>query len=138
VSDAAAERALLQRLAAGPVGGDVLAREAGLTRAAVWKRVAALRAAGIAIAASPGRGYQLEQPLDLLDAAAIRVALAEPALSQLAALELAWSLDSTNSELLRRERLVCPYAPGSAEFDAFFAGADEGAGVAQLYLESLA
>jgi len=103
VSDAAAERALLQRLAAGPVGGDVLAREAGLTRAAVWKRVAALRAAGIAIAASPGRGYQLEQPLDLLDAAAIRVALAEPALSQLAALELAWSLDSTNSELLRRE-----------------------------------
>lgn len=40
--------------------------------------------------------------------------------------------------MLRRERLVCPYAPGSAEFDAFFAGADEGAGVAQLYLESLA
>ena len=40
--------------------------------------------------------------------------------------------------VLQRERLVCPYAPGSAEFDAFFAGADEGAGVAQLYLESLA
>lgn len=40
--------------------------------------------------------------------------------------------------VLQRERLVCPYAPGSAEFDAFFAGADEGSGIAQLYLESLA
>mgnify|MGYP000252226350 CR=1 FL=1 len=68
MSDAAGERALLQRLAAGAVSGDVLAREAGLTRAAVWKRIDALRAAGIAIAAAPGRGYRLEQPLDLLQA----------------------------------------------------------------------
>ena len=36
MSEANHERALLQRLAAGPVGGDVLAREQGLTRAAVW------------------------------------------------------------------------------------------------------
>ena len=43
MSDPASERALLQRLAAGPVSGDVLAREAGLTRAAVWKRIDALR-----------------------------------------------------------------------------------------------
>ena len=35
MSDPASERALLQRLAAGPVSGDVLAREAGLTRAAL-------------------------------------------------------------------------------------------------------
>ena len=56
MSEANHERALLQRLAAGPVGGDVLAREQGLTRAAVWKRIDALRTAGIANAASPGRG----------------------------------------------------------------------------------
>lgn len=97
------ERALLQRLAAGPVSGDALAREAGLTRAAVWKRIDALREAGIAIAASPGRGYSLEQPLDLLDADVIRAAMPNPARAQLAALDIAWSLDSTNSELLRRE-----------------------------------
>ena len=48
MSEANHERALLQRLAAGPVGGDVLAREPGLTRAAVWKRIEALRAAGVA------------------------------------------------------------------------------------------
>ncbi len=103
MSDAAGERALLQRLAAGAVSGDVLAREAGLTRAAVWKRIDALRAAGIAIAAAPGRGYRLEQPLDLLQADAIAAALPKPVRAQLAALEIAWSLDSSNSELLRRE-----------------------------------
>ena len=103
MSEANHERALLQRLAAGPVGGDVLAREQGLTRAAVWKRIDALRTAGIAIAASPGRGYRLEQPLDLLAADAIRAAMRKPACTQLASLEVAWSLDSTNSELLRRE-----------------------------------
>ena len=103
MSDAHSERALLQRLACGPVSGDVLAGEAGLTRAAVWKRVEALRAAGIAIEAAPGRGYRLAQPLDLLDADAIRAALPTAVHGRLAALEAAWVLDSTNSELLRRE-----------------------------------
>lgn len=103
MSDATHERALLQRLATGPVSGDLLARESGLTRAAVWKRIDALRDAGIAIAASPGRGYRLEQPLDLLDADAIRATMMQPARAQLASLEIAWSLDSTNSQLLRTD-----------------------------------
>jgi BirA family transcriptional regulator, biotin operon repressor / biotin---[acetyl-CoA-carboxylase] ligase len=103
IGDAHHERELLQRLANGPVGGDTLAREAGLTRAAVWKRIDALREAGIAIAAAPGRGYRLEQPLDLLDAGAIRAGLPTAVLDGLAGLEVAWSLDSTNSELLRRD-----------------------------------
>ena len=97
------ERLLLQRLAAGPVSGDLLARDAGLTRAAVWKRIESLRDAGILITAVPGRGYRLEQPLDLLDADAIRSPLPTAVASQLASLEIGWSLDSTNSELLRRE-----------------------------------
>lgn len=103
MSDLTPERQLLQRLAAGPVSGDALAREAGLTRAAVWKRIQALRDAGIPITAVPGRGYRLEQAIDLLDADSIRAALSESATSELASLEVAWSLDSTNTELLRRE-----------------------------------
>jgi len=99
---APADRALLQRLAAGPVSGDALAREAGLTRAAVWKRIEALREAGVAIEARAGRGYALAAPVDLLDAGAIRAALPAPVRDRLAALDVAWSLDSTNSELLRR------------------------------------
>ncbi|HVI60408.1 MAG TPA: bifunctional biotin--[acetyl-CoA-carboxylase] ligase/biotin operon repressor BirA [Luteimonas sp.] len=97
-----AERALLQRLIAGPVSGDALARENGETRAAVWKRIEALRGAGVAIEARAGRGYALAQPLDLLDADAIALAMAPGARAQLAGLEVAWSIDSTNSELLRR------------------------------------
>ena len=102
-SDAArAEKALLLRLAAGPVSGDVLAREAGLTRAAVWKRIQALRAAGIGVGARPGRGYVLEAPLDLLDAAAIRAALPAAVRARVHGPTVAWSIDSTNSELMRR------------------------------------
>lgn len=96
------DRALLQHLIAGPATGDALASAAGQTRAAVWKRIEALREAGIAIEAKPGRGYALSQPLDLLDAEAIVAALSAPTRARLAALEVAWSIDSTNSELLRR------------------------------------
>ncbi|HEY0661695.1 MAG TPA: bifunctional biotin--[acetyl-CoA-carboxylase] ligase/biotin operon repressor BirA [Lysobacter sp.] len=96
------DRTLLQHLIRGPATGDALALAAGQTRAAVWKRIEALRAAGIAIAAQPGRGYALAQPLDLLDAAALRSALPAAVADRLALLEIAWSIDSTNSELLRR------------------------------------
>ena len=96
------DRELLARLGAGPVSGDALARDAGLTRAAVWKRIDGLRAAGVDITARAGRGYGLAQPLELLDAEAIRARLPATARAALAALEVAWSLDSTNSELLRR------------------------------------
>lgn len=100
------EHELLQQLIAGPASGDALARRFGVTRAAVWKRVRGLRAAGVAVTGSAGRGYALAQPLDLLDAADIRARLAPAPAAELAALEIAWSLDSTNAELLRRESPV--------------------------------
>ena len=96
------DRNLLIALADGPASGDVLARAAGTTRAAIWKRIAGLRAAGVAISAQAGVGYALERPLDLLEAGAIREALAPSAREELAGLEVAWSIDSTSSELLRR------------------------------------
>ncbi|CAN5589707.1 bifunctional biotin--[acetyl-CoA-carboxylase] ligase/biotin operon repressor BirA [soil metagenome] len=96
------ERALLLRLHEGPVSGDALARDYGQTRAAVWKRIQALRAAGVEIVAQPGLGYALAQPLDLLDATRIRSGLAADVRAQLHALDVLWALDSTNAELLRR------------------------------------
>ena len=104
---AAAEKALLLRLAGGAVSGDTLAREAGLTRAAVWKRIEALRAAGIAIDAQRGRGYVLQEPLDLLDAGVIAEGLPEAVRAGVHGPGVAWSLDSTNSELLRRRTPQC-------------------------------
>lgn len=96
------DRALIERLQAGPVSGDVLARASGQTRAAVWKRIEALRAAGVAIEARPGRGYVLSRPLELLDPEVILAGLPPAARSGVAGLEVAWLIDSTNSELLRR------------------------------------
>lgn len=99
---AATEKALLLRLARGPVSGDVLAREAGLTRAAMWKRIESLRAAGVVIEAQRGRGYALQAPLDLLDAGLIGRNLPEAVRVAVHGPDVAWSIDSTNSELLRR------------------------------------
>ena len=96
------ERSLLQRLIAGPVSGDALARAGGQTRAAIWKRIGALREAGVPIEARAGRGYVLAAPLTLLDAATLRAALPAPVEASLAGLDVAWTIDSTNSELLRR------------------------------------
>ncbi|MCA1714570.1 MAG: bifunctional biotin--[acetyl-CoA-carboxylase] ligase/biotin operon repressor BirA [Gammaproteobacteria bacterium] len=96
------ERELLLRLSAGPLSGDALARASGHSRAAVWKRIDALRAAGVAIVAQPGRGYALAQPLELLDAPTLLAQLPPAVHASIATLEIAWSLDSTNSELLRR------------------------------------
>ena len=96
------DRALLQHLIRGPATGDDLAHAAGQTRAAVWKRIQALRQAGVAISAQPGRGYALAHPVDLLDADALLAALPAQVKAGLSGLEVAWSLDSTNSELLRR------------------------------------
>ena len=96
------ERGLLEQLEDGPVSGDTLARRAGVTRAAIWKRIDALRAAGLDIDATPGRGYMLRQPVSLLDAAAIERSLPAEAHDALAGLDVAWSVDSSNSELLRR------------------------------------
>lgn len=103
------ERALLRQLAAGPVTGDMLASQEGLTRAAVWKRIQSLRQAGVRIDARAGHGYVLAQPLDLLEADAISAGLAPIARAALASLQVAWSLDSTNAELLRRS----PQAQGA-------------------------
>lgn len=100
------ERDLLRRLIAGPVSGDALARDAGLTRAAVWKRIEALREGGVPVQARPGRGYALAAPMELLEADGIRAALDARARPLLGALDVAWSLDSTNSELLRRPASV--------------------------------
>lgn len=101
------ERELLQRLMAGPVSGDALARASGQTRAAVWKRIQALREAGVAIEARAGRGYALARPLDLLAPQAILDALPVPACAALSALDVRWSVGSTNAELL-----AAPPAPG--------------------------
>lgn len=87
---------LYARLADGRLhSGATLSEELGISRAAVWKRVQALRAIGLEIPATAGGGYRLERPIELLDAESIR--------SQSAAADLvvaiAGAVDSTNARL---------------------------------------
>jgi BirA family biotin operon repressor/biotin-[acetyl-CoA-carboxylase] ligase len=94
---------LLAALAPGePLSGAALAEQTGVTRAAIWKQIEALRTRGVPIEARGAAGYRLPWPLQMLDAGQIRAALPAPLARSLGALEVHWELDSTSSELQRR------------------------------------
>lgn len=95
------DRQLLAKLGAGRLSGDALAHELGVTRAAIWKRIQGLRAAGVEVEGRAGEGYGLTRPMDLLDADAIRARLPKDAQALVRDLQVAWTVDSTNAELLR-------------------------------------
>jgi BirA family transcriptional regulator, biotin operon repressor / biotin---[acetyl-CoA-carboxylase] ligase len=96
-------RDLLEALAGGDaVSGATLARTAGVTRAAVWKQIEALRLKGVPVEAKVGGGYRLPWPTELLDAPRIRGGLSPAALADVGMIEVHWDIDSTSSELARR------------------------------------
>jgi BirA family biotin operon repressor/biotin-[acetyl-CoA-carboxylase] ligase len=102
---APAAATLVQRvfnaLADGAVhSGEQLAAGHGVTRSAVWKAVGVLQQLGVAIEATPNRGYRLAAPIVPLEAGQIRARLAPEVRARLRHGEVAWSLASTNSELL--------------------------------------
>lgn len=91
---------LLRTLADGGWhSGEALAADAGITRAALSKRVRKLLAWGLEVETQPGRGCRLAHPLELLDADLIRGALSPAARARLAVRVLAGT-DSTNTQLL--------------------------------------
>jgi len=71
-----------------------------VTRAAVWKHIAKLAAWGLAVEAVPGVGYKLRRGVDLLDAGALRSALAPNVAARVATLDVFTELESTNRHLL--------------------------------------
>lgn len=94
-------RALLSLLADGAVhAGPALGAALGCTRAAVWKQVAALRSMGLPVESRGRHGYCLPGGVELLDATLIRAALGPRAQRALAALKVAFSIDSTSGYLL--------------------------------------
>lgn len=93
-------RQLLDLLAAGPLDGATLAARLGVAAGVLEPALERLRAAG-AVQRAAGR-WQLHGVLDRHDLPALHAALAPASRRALAALELAWQVDSTNSELLRR------------------------------------
>ena len=50
----------------GYLSGEAMSRELGVSRAAIWKAIEALRQEGYEISSAPNRGYRLEQAPDRL------------------------------------------------------------------------
>jgi BirA family biotin operon repressor/biotin-[acetyl-CoA-carboxylase] ligase len=84
------------------ISGSELARRLGVTRAAVWKQVEALRALGAPIEATAGRGYRLSWPLEPLDAVRLCAEIEPDLRRRLGEIDVRWQVDSTNATLLRR------------------------------------
>jgi BirA family biotin operon repressor/biotin-[acetyl-CoA-carboxylase] ligase len=82
--------------------GEALARELSVSRSAVWKAAAQLRALGTVLEAVRNRGYRLAYPCEALQTGRIRAALSQRLREQLPAIETVWSLPSTNTALLAR------------------------------------
>jgi len=95
-----AQKSLLQLLADGQMhSGEELARILGLSRAAVWKQVHQLNELQIEVNARTGQGYQLERSLEFLSGDAIAANLDKATRSAMAALDVAWVIDSTSNFL---------------------------------------
>ncbi|EJK2115981.1 biotin--[acetyl-CoA-carboxylase] ligase [Vibrio navarrensis] len=87
---------LLSKLADGDFhSGEALGQELGMSRAAIAKHINGIQEWGLDIYRIQGRGYQLAQPLYLLDEARLQA-------QSMASVELIPVIDSTNQYLLNR------------------------------------
>jgi len=92
--------ALLRQLSDGEVhSGEVLASTVGMSRARISQVLKAAESAGFALERVRGRGYRLLDPVRFLDRDSIAKALSPAATL---AIEVADTIDSTSSALLRR------------------------------------
>jgi BirA family biotin operon repressor/biotin-[acetyl-CoA-carboxylase] ligase len=86
--------------------GEDLAKSLGVTRSAVWKAANALRDLGTPMEAVRNRGYKLPGASEPLVSSRIREQLPAGVGEKVSRLDVAWSMASTNTELVER-----PYPP---------------------------
>jgi len=92
--------------------GTALAAHCGVSRNAVWKAVAGLRALGLNVHAVANRGYRIPNASELLDAKHIQSLLPEEVAARLRTGQCLWRTSSTNVDLLER----APGPVGSFDF----------------------
>ncbi len=82
--------------------GEALAQRLGVTRSAVWKAIEVLRELGLTIQARTHHGYELADSPGALCSVTLskEISMMDSALLPEVALEVAWSLESTNTALL--------------------------------------
>ena len=89
-----------------PLSGEAMSRQLGVSRAAVWKAIEALRQEGYVISSAPNRGYRLESAPDRVREGELVGPLAGCRVgSALACLDV---IDSTNTECKRRAMTGAP------------------------------
>jgi BirA family biotin operon repressor/biotin-[acetyl-CoA-carboxylase] ligase len=84
--------------------GQLIGDSLGVSRTAVWKKIAGLEKIGLQVESVKGKGYRLVdgKPLSLLDETEIKAYLSSPAQASLNGIECHQELDSTNSYLIRQ------------------------------------
>ncbi len=103
VGDAPLVAQLYQRLSDGQFhSGEDLASRLSVTRSAIWKAAQALRDLGAILHAVRNRGYRLMSTTGPLEATKIREHLARPVRDLVQQLDVAWSVNSTNTMLIER------------------------------------
>lgn len=86
--------------------GEQLARTLGMTRAAVWKKLKKLESLGLEVDAVRGKGYRLQQPVELFDELRIKQGLSKSVNDSLARLDVFDSIDSTNRYLMQADAMT--------------------------------
>lgn len=86
--------------------GEQLAEALGVSRSAIWKAVESLRELGATLHAVRNRGYRLARSGEPLAADQIAERLSDAVRKRVRSLEVAWSIDSTNTVLLSRPNPV--------------------------------
>ena len=92
--------------------GTRLAAACDVSRSAIWKAIAALRALGVTVHAVAHRGYRLPRATAMLEASRIRKALPKAIASRLRHGACVWSTGSTNADLMELSGLP----PGRFDF----------------------
>jgi BirA family transcriptional regulator, biotin operon repressor / biotin---[acetyl-CoA-carboxylase] ligase len=82
--------------------GEDLAQALGVSRSAVWKAAKSLRDLGATLHAVRNRGYRLAKTSEPLTAQRILEKLSAAVRERVRSLEVAWTIGSTNTELLSR------------------------------------
>jgi len=84
--------------------GTELADTLGISRSAIWKHLNGLAELGLQHSAVSGKGYRLDNALELLDAAKIKEAVSDQAGALISSFEVFDQIDSTNRYLVERSQ----------------------------------
>jgi BirA family biotin operon repressor/biotin-[acetyl-CoA-carboxylase] ligase len=96
---------VLDMLANGDsLSGESIGKKLGISRMAISKAIKGLTEQGLSIASVPGKGYQLESPVQLLDKEAICSALSETG-SPGCHIEVLQQVESTSDYVLQQSRV---------------------------------